>query len=299
MRSSSFTFIGIIIVVALVLAWSALFTVDPTQQFLVLRFGKVSHVVTDSGLNAKMPLIDNLVEIDKRILDLDMRPQEVIASDKKRLIVDAFARYKIIDPVKFYSTVATKVGADARLSTFLQSSLRTVVAKASFSAVVRDERSQLMEQIRTDVAKSAETIGIEVVDVKIRRADLPDENSQAIFDRMKTEREREATDIRARGEEEAKKLRARADRDSKVIVAEAIRDSEKIRGDGDAERNRIFAEAFNKDEEFFAFYRTMQAYEQSMKEGNTSLVISPDSSFFRYFDDPMGLGSSSAAGSVE
>lgn len=296
MKSGYLTIFGIAIVLIVLLAYSALFTVNPRQQFLVLRFGEVQEVIDTPGLNFKLPFIDNLILLDKRILDLDMTPQEVIASDKKRLVVDAFARYKIVDPIRFYQTVATIPGANSRLSTFLQSSLRTVVAKASFTSVVRDERSSLMEQIRQDVDRSAETIGIDVVDVKIRRADLPEENSQAIFNRMTTEREREATEIRAFGEEQARKTRARADRDATVLLAEANRDAEKIRGDGDAERNRIFAEAFSKDEEFFAFYRTMQAYERSMKEGNTSLVITPDSSFFRYFDNPQGTGSDSGNG---
>ncbi len=288
MKSGLMTVLGVLVVVLAVIAYSALYIVNPREQVLVLQFGQVSDVVDTPGLHVKWPFINNLVVIDKRILDLDMPPQEVIASDKKRLVVDAFARYKITNPVRFYSTVASIQGANLRLSTFLQSSLRAVLAKATFTAVVRDERSQLMDQIKTDVDRSAEAIGIEVVDVKIRRADLPDENSQAIFDRMKTEREREATEIRARGEEQARRTRARADRDATVLVAEAKRDAEIIRGDGDAERNRIFAEAFENDAEFFAFYRSMQAYEASMKAGSTNMVISPDSSFFRYFENPLG-----------
>ncbi|MEP3280345.1 MAG: protease modulator HflC [Stappiaceae bacterium] len=288
MKSGVTTIVAIVVVIAAILAYSGLFIVNPKEQVLVLRFGKVNRVIENSGLHYKVPIVDNLVVLDKRILDLNMPPQEVIASDKKRLVVDAFARYKITNPVRFYSTVASIQGANLRLSTFLQSSLRTVLAKATFTAVVRDERNQLMDQIRTDVDRSADGIGIEVVDVKIRRADLPEENSQAIFDRMKTEREREATEIRARGEEQARRTRARADRDATVLVAEAKRDSEIIRGDGDAERNKIFAEAYENDTEFFAFYRSMQAYEASMKAGSTNMVISPDSSFFRYFENPLG-----------
>lgn len=296
MKSGLMTVVGVLVVVLAIIAYSTLYIVNPREQVLVLQFGEVSDVVDTPGLHAKWPLINNLVVIDKRILDLDMPPQEVIASDKKRLVVDAFARYKIVNPVRFYSTVASIQGANLRLSTFLQSSLRAVLAKATFTAVVRDERDQLMNQIKTDVGRSAEAIGIDVVDVKIRRADLPDENSQAIFDRMKTEREREATEIRARGEEQARRTRARADRDATVLLAEAKRDSEIIRGDGDAERNKIFAEAFENDAEFFAFYRSMQAYESSMKAGSTNMVISPDSSFFRYFENPLGepRGSTSA-----
>jgi len=280
--------LAIVIGVLAVVAYSSLFIVNPTQQALVLTFGQIDKVVTQPGLNVKYPLIQNVIYLDKRILDLDMSPQEVIASDQKRLVVDAFARYKISDPVLFFQRVNNIPEANRRLSTFLQSSLRSELATASLIAVVRDNRSGLMENIRRDVSASAADLGIEVVDVKIRRADLPEANSQAIFARMQTERQREAAEIRAQGEEQSRRIRSRADRDATVIVAEANRDSEIIRGDGDAERNRIFAEAFGQDPDFFAFYRSMQAYEAGLREGDTSLVLSPDSSFFRYFKDPMG-----------
>jgi membrane protease subunit HflC len=203
--------------------------------------------------------------------------------------VDAFARYRISNPVLFYQRVNNIRTANQRLSTFLQSSLRSELGKASFEAIVRDDRSGLMELIRQEVSQAAAELGIEVVDVKIRRADLPDANSQAIFARMQTERQREATEIRAQGEEQSRRIRSRADRDATVLVAEANRDSEIIRGDGDAERNKIFAQAFGADPEFFAFYRSMQAYEAGLQAGDTSLVLSPDSSFFRFFKDPTGV----------
>lgn len=291
--------IGILLAIVAVVLYMSLFIVNPTQQALVLTFGQIDKVIQQPGLNFKYPLIQNVIYLDKRILDLDMSPQEVIASDKKRLVVDAFARYRISDPVLFYQRVNNIREANQRLSTFLQSSLRSELAKASFVAVVRDNRAGLMENIRRDVSASASDLGIEVVDVKIRRADLPDANSQAIFARMQTERQREAAEIRAEGEEQSRRIRSRADRDATVLVAEANRDAEIIRGDGDAERNRIFAQAFGADPDFFAFYRSMQAYEAGLQEGDTSLVLSPDSAFFRYFNDPRGLNGSPAGSNGE
>lgn len=286
MRSGLF---GILLAIVAFVVYLSVFIVNPTQQALVLTFGQIDKVVQEPGLNFKLPApFQNVVYLDKRILDLNMSPQEVIASDKKRLVVDAFARYRISNPVLFFQRVNNINEANQRLSTFLQSSLRSELATASFTAVVRDNRAGLMENIRSDVSNSAAELGIEVVDVKIRRADLPEANSQAIFARMQTERQREATELRAQGEEQARRIRSRADRDATVLVAEAKRDSEIMRGVGDAERNQIFAEAFNADPDFFAFYRSMQAYEAGLRQGDTNFVLSPDSSFFRYFNDPLG-----------
>lgn len=291
--------LAILVAVLAAAAYACLFIVNPTQQALVLTFGRIDKVVTEPGLNVKMPApFQNVIYLDKRILDLNMPPLEAIASDKKRLVVDAFARYRISDPVLFYQRVQNVRVANQRLSTFLQSSLRSELAKASFSAVVRDNRAGLMENIRRDVSTAASELGIEVVDVKIRRADLPEANSQAIYARMQTERQREATELRAQGEEQARRIRSRADRDATVLVAEAKRDAEIIRGDGDAERNRIFAEAFGEDPSFFAFYRSMQAYEAGLRQGSTSLVLSPDSSFFKYFNDPAGASENASAPSA-
>lgn len=291
--------LAILVAVLAAAAYACLFIVNPTQQALVLTFGRIDKVVTEPGLNVKMPApFQNVIYLDKRILDLNMPPLEAIASDKKRLVVDAFARYRISDPVLFYQRVQNVRVANQRLSTFLQSSLRSELAKASFSAVVRDNRAGLMENIRRDVSTAASELGIEVVDVKIRRADLPEANSQAIYARMQTERQREATELRAQGEEQARRIRSRADRDATVLVAEAKRDAEIIRGDGDAERNRIFAEAFGEDPSFFAFYRSMQAYEAGLRQGSTSLVLSPDSSFFKYFNDPVGASENASAPSA-
>ncbi|MEO0810897.1 MAG: protease modulator HflC, partial [Pseudomonadota bacterium] len=215
-------------------------------------------------------------------------PQEVIASDQKRLVVDAFARFRIKDPLEFYKTVRTENIARVRLGAFLEASLRRTLGAATFQDLVRDKRETLMKIITDQVNREATDLGIEMVDVRIRRADLPDANSEAIFRRMQTERQREAAEFRAEGAAEANRIRARADRESTIIIAEANEKSEVIRGDGDAERNNIFAEAFGKDPDFFSFYRSMQAYETGLKAKDTRLVISPNSDFFRYFGDPLG-----------
>ncbi|MES0811181.1 protease modulator HflC [Roseibium sp. SCPC15] len=283
-------FLAIVLVAIAVVGYLSVYVVHPTQQALVLQFGKIiEQPKTESGFYFKIPFVQNVVYLDKRVLNLNMPPLEPISSDKKRLVVDAFARYKISDPVLFYQRVQNVQTANRRLSTLLQSSLRSELGRTSFVALVRDDRSGVMDAIRNDVSANAKELGIEVVDVKIRRADLPDANSQAIYARMQTERQREATEIRAQGEEQSRRIRSRADRDATVIEAEAKRDAEIIRGDGDAERNKIFAEAFGEDPEFFAFYRSMQAYEAGLQSGDTSLVLSPDSSFFRFFKDPAGL----------
>lgn len=290
MKNGFFGIFAIVLGAIAVVGYSSLYTIYPTQQALVVQFGEVRGSVTEPGIYFKVPFIQDVIFIDKRNLNLDMPPVEAIASDKKRLVVDAFARYRIENPVRFYQTVNNVQQAEARLSTFLQSSLRSELAKATFTDVVRDKRTELMERIRTEIDGRAAEIGIDMVDVKIRRADLPEANSQAIFRRMQTERQREATEIRAQGEEQSRRIKSRADRDATVLIAEAKRDAEKLRGDGDAERNAIFAEAYGKDPEFFAFYRSMQAYEAGLQQGDTSLVITPDSQFFRFFNDPNGAG---------
>ena len=232
-----FGVIGIVVAAVLaVLAYGSLFTVYPTQQALVLQFGEVKRAVTEPGLYFKAPFIQNVVTIDKRILDLDVNSLEAIASDQKRLVVDAFARYRIDNPVLFYQTVNNVQEGSRRLATFVQSAVRAVLADTTFISVVRDSRPQLMERIRSDVEARAEGIGIKVVDVRLRRADLPEANSQAIFRRMQTERQREATEIRAQGEEAARRIRATAERQAIVITAEANQESETIRGDGDSQR---------------------------------------------------------------
>ncbi len=280
---------GLIVVAALLfLFYASTFVVYQTQQALVLRFGGVRQVVTSPGLYFKIPLIENVVYVDKRILDLDLPVQEVIAADQKRLVVDTFTRYRVSDPLRFYQAVNSVIGANLRLTSIVNSTTRSVLAEATFTAIVRNDRSVLMKRIRDEVNEQARGLGIEVVDVRLRRVDLPEQNSQAVYQRMQTERQREAADIRAQGSQIAQGIRARADRDVTVIVAEATRKSEELRGEGDSERNRIYAEAYSRDTDFFAFYRSMQAYEGGLKSGDTRMILSPDSDFFRYFNDPFG-----------
>jgi membrane protease subunit HflC len=296
MRARLFGGLGLVIiaVIGLVLYFS-FFVVPQTQQALVLRFGQVVAPiggplapVTKPGLYFKLPFIDNVVFIEKRILDLDSPPLEIIASDQKRLVVDAFGRYRITDPLLFYQAVGAVGIANQRLSDILNSAVRRVLGDASFIQLVRDQRAQLMLKITDQVNQQAQNLGIDMVDVKIKHADLPEANSQAIYQRMQTERQREATEIRAEGEQQARRIRAEADRAATVIVAEANRESEQLRGDGDAERNRIFADAFGKDPDFFAFYRSMQAYQQGLGSNDTRMVLSPDSDFFKYFNSVGG-----------
>jgi len=284
----------VLIVIALIALWSSLFTVYQTENALVLRFGEPQRVIiNDPGLHWKVPIADSVVFVDNRILDLDSPVQEVIASDQKRLVVDAFARYRITDPLRFYQSAGSISQASSRLATVLNSAVRRVLGDATFFAVVRDDRPQLMSQINQQVNREAQSFGITVVDVRIRRADLPQANSEAIYRRMQTERQQEASQIRAEGEEEARRIRSRADRDATVVVAEANRESEEIRGDGDAERSAIFAAAFTKDPDFFAFYRSMQAYDAALARQDTRFLLSPNSDFFRYFGSPLGPSSGS------
>jgi modulator of FtsH protease HflC len=280
--------IAVLAVVAIIIGYGSLFTVYQTRQALVVRLGQPVRVVTEPGLHVKWPLIDSVISIDNRILDLEAPAQEVIASDQKRLVVDAFARYRINDPLRFYQTVSSIEGANSRLATLLVSSLRRVLGEANFIEVVRDERPQLTQRMREQVDREAAAFGIDVVDVRIRRADLPEQNSQAVYQRMQTERQREAAEFRAQGNQRSQEIRARADRDYTVLIADAQSRAEQIRGEGDAERNRIFAEAFGRDADFFAFYRSMQALEAGLKHNDTRMLLKPDSEFFRYFVDPSG-----------
>jgi modulator of FtsH protease HflC len=280
--------IVVLLVAALIVAYSSLFTVYQTQQALVLRLGNPQAPITTPGLHVKAPFIDTVVYIDRRILDLEAPAQEVIASDQKRLVVDAFARYRIKDPLRFYQTLGSIQGANSQLAILLNSALRRMLGEATFIHVVRDQRAQLMSRIRELVDHEATSYGIEVVDVRIRRADLPEQNSQAVYQRMQTERQREAAEFRAQGAQRSQEIRSRADREVTVLVAQATSQSEQIRGEGDAIRNQIFADAFNKDPDFFSFYRSMQAYEASLKHNDTRLLLKPDTNFFRFFNDPTG-----------
>jgi membrane protease subunit HflC len=280
----------LIVVIGLGVAavYASAFIVHQNEQALVLRFGEPKRVVRDPGLNWKYPIIDTVEVYDKRILDLDSQPQEVTASDQKRLVVDSFARYKIVDPLKFYQTLRYEDGVRSRLGPIIDSTLRRVLGAATFQEVVRDKRENLMKSIAQQVNQEGEDFGLQVVDVRIKRVDLPEQNSKSVFDRMRAERQREAAEFRAQGAAESNRIKATADREATVIKAEASRKGEEIRGAGDAERNRIYADAYTRDPEFFEFYRSMQAYEHGLRSSDTRLLMSPDSDFFKYFTDPHG-----------
>lgn len=275
--------------------YGSVFTVGQMQQALVLQLGRVRAVLnqtgeTKPGLYFKVPFVDNVIVFDKRVLDLDLPVQTVLTADRQNLEVDAFVRYRIVDPLRFYQSVGNIALANQRLSSFTNSGLRNVLARSSRDAIVRTDRVALMNDIQEDVNRQSQGLGVQIVDLRMTRVDLPAKNSSAVYDRMTSERKREAADIRANGEQVAATIRAKADRDVTVILAEANSTSETARGQGDADRNRILAEAFGKDPDFFSFYRSMQAYELGLKSQDTRLVISPTSDFFRYFSDPMGRG---------
>ncbi len=275
--------------------YSSAFIVHQNEQALVLRFGEPQQPIITPGLKWKVPFIDTVDYFDKRILDLDTTEQEVSAADQQRLIVDAYARYRITDPLKFYQNVRYEERVRQVVGPLVESEIRRVLGSATLQEVVKDKRELLMKQIAAQVNKEGRDYGLEVVDVRIKRADLPQENLVKVFDRMKADRVREATELRAQGDAEKNRIQANADREVTIIKAEATRKSDTIRGEGEGTRNGIFAEAFGRDPEFFNFYRSMQAYEQSMKPGDTRMVLSPDSEFFRYFQDPMGGKSPAAA----
>lgn len=282
-------FISIVVLgLFVVLGYASFFTVTETQQALVLQLGEHKRTIQEPGLYFKIPFIQNVVFLDKRILNLDVRPQEVIASDQKRLVVDAIARFRIIDPLLTYQTRVNEVGAAQALATLLSSNVREVLGREEFITLLSGERANLMRLIRDQVNEGAKGFGIEIVDVRIRRADLPAANSQAIFTRMNTERKQEADETRAEGQEQAKGITADADRQVTVILANAERDAQILRGEGDGEAVSIFADAYNKDKDFFEFYRTMQAYKKAIGKNDTTLILSPNSEFFKYLDNMDG-----------
>lgn len=276
----------IVIVVALVVANYTFFTVDPTEQALVLRFGQpVRDLVSEPGLHARVPFIDSVVYINKRILSQDNDRQEVLVAENQRLEVDAFVRYRIADPLLFYQSVFDVKGADAQLGGMLNSALRRTLSEASIIDIVRNRRDALMADIRDQVKAGASRFGLDIIDVRIKRADLPSENSEAVFRRMQAERQRLAASFRAQGSQQSQQIKADADAKVTVAIAQAQQQSEQIRGEGDAERNHIFAEAYGADPDFFAFYRSMQAYDAAFKS-DTRAILSPKSDFFRYFSNP-------------
>ena len=272
-----------IIVVIAVAAYQALFVVQEVNQAIVLQFGDPKKIITKPGLNVKIPFIQNVVYLDRRVLNLDNPPEEVIAADQKRLIVDAFARFKIVDPLKFYISVGNERVARSRLATIINSRIRSVLGTQELATLLSTDRAVHMGTIQNDVNTEAQNFGITIVDVRIKRADLPQANSEAIFKRMQTEREREAKEFRAQGAEMAAKITSTADKEVTVILANANKESEIMRGEGDGERNKIFADAFGRDPQFFGFYRAMQSYEKALIGGDTSMILSPDSDFFKFF----------------
>jgi len=281
-RALSFV-MGLFAVVAFIVFLSSFYFVNQTEVALVLQFGAPQAVVTEPGLHFKVPGTQSVSFFDKRLLLLDALPEEVIASDKKRMVVDAFARWRIVDPLRFYQSLHDKDNAQTRLSPILSSSVRRVLGAQTFAAVLSSKRAQLMLDIRDDMNQDVGTFGIKIVDVRIRHADLPQANSDAIFQRMQKEREREAAEYRAEGDETAQRIRARAAREVTILTAEATRESEILRGEGDAEKTRILGEAYGQDANFFAFYRSMQAYRDALPANNSTVILSPNSDFLKYF----------------
>jgi membrane protease subunit HflC len=286
---SFLAFIFILLLTGAAALYASAFIVHQNEQALVLRFGEPVGVITKPGLNWKVPVVDTVDIFEKRVLDLDASPQEVTALDQKRLVVDSFVRYRITNPLEFYKTLRFEGAVPSRLGPIVESAVRGILGGVNFSDIVRDKREELMQRIAKQVNAQAAPLGIEVVDVRIKRADLPEQNATRVFERMRAEREREAAEFRSQGTAEANRIRATADREVTVLKADATRKGEELRGTGDAERNRIFAEAYGKDADFFGFYRSMQAYEQAIKAGDSKLILSPDSPFFKYFNDPSGL----------
>ena len=282
--------VGSVAIFLVIVIFSCVYTIYPTDQVLLTELGAPRAVITEAGLHFKVPFLQYANFMPRQLLNLEAPSEEVIAQDKKRLVVDAFARWRIVDPLRFYQAVpyASQEAAEGLLTPILSSNIRRVLGSQNFATVLSEKRDQLMQDIRDNMNQEAHDFGIVVVDVRIRRADLPPKNSQAVYQRMQTERQREAAEFRAQGSQKSQEIRARADRDVTVLLAEANSHSEQIRGQGDSERNRIFADAYTRDPDFFAFYRSMQAYDKSMLRGDTHLVLKPDSDFFRFFSDPSG-----------
>ena len=305
MRGILTGFLMIVVAVGAVAVLFSAFVVDQTHKAIVLQFGepvqvmqggKPVLVISEPGLYWRVPFVQTVVQFDRRILDLETDEQEVIASDQKRLVVDAFARYRILDPLAFYRAFRSEEGARPRLTAIVDSTIRTVLGRAAFIDVIRNKRAELMKNTKERVNDEMKNFGVEMVDVRMRRADLPEANSQAIYKRMRTEREREAAELRAQGSEQSQRIKSTADKDVTVLVANANREAEQTRGVGDEERNHIYAEAFSKDKDFFAFYRSMQAYDEALKGSHTRIVLSPSSEFFRYFNGPSGIPPAKANG---
>ncbi len=284
--NGNFRFIlGILAAGAAFLFFNSAYIVPQTSSALVFQLGKlIRDPITKPGLYFKKPIIENVILIDNRVIDNDLRPQTILASDQKNLLVDAFTRYKIVDPLQFYRSVNNTTGANVRLEGIVNNQVRSVLSGATSTQIINSSRSQLMDKIQQEVNREAQAMGIKIIDVRLSRVELPRETMEAVFNRMKTDRQREAADLRAQGTQLSQTISSSADRDVQVILGEANKKAEEMRGHGDAEKTRILAEAYGRDPEFSSFFRSMQAYEQSFKQGDTRMVLSPDSPFFRYFN---------------
>lgn len=280
--------LGGLIVVAGIVASSALFTVHQTEQVLVLQFGEPKRVVAEPGLHVKLPFIQNLQRYELRVLDLDPPRQQVILVDQKRLDVDSYARFRITDPLLFYQSVGNEFGARQRLTAIINSALRRSLGNATLTDILSVKREAIITEMTAEVNRSVERLGLQIVDVRVRRADYPEQTSQAIYNRMRSEREREAKEARAEGFELGQQIRADAERQRVVIVANAAREAQITRGEGDAEAINIYAQAFGQNPEFFSFYRSMEAYRESLGQDGTTMVLSPNSDFMRYFNSMNG-----------
>ena len=287
--------IGVVVVAAGILLTSSFFIVDQTEQALVLQLGEVRRVIREPGLQMKVPFVQNVIYYDKRVLDFEPPPEEVIVSDQKRLVVDSYTRYAITNPLQFYQTAGNEAGMRARLNALVNGSLRRVLGSVTLNDVLSDKRPAIMRQIRDEVGNEAKPFGISVVDVRLRRADLPVENSEAIYARMQSEREQQARQYRGEGAEAAQNVRANAERERTVILAEAQRDAQRVRGDGDAKAVKLYGDAFGKDIQFFSFYRSLQAYRDALSDRDTSFVLSPEGNFFRFFGGWPGAQGAPAA----
>jgi membrane protease subunit HflC len=283
-------------VVALFVGTNSVFIVDQSDQALVQQFGENIRTITEPGLHFKKPFVQNVVEYSRQVLDFEPPPAEVIASDQKRLVVDSYVRYRISDPLKFYQSVGTEEAMRPRLGVVLNGALRRVIGNIVLARLLSPERGQIMGKIRDDVAVEAKSFGLEVIDVRIRRADLPTENSQAIYQRMQSERDREAKEYRAEGAEVSAGITARADKEVTVILAEANKQAQILRGEGDAQSTKIYADAYTQDPEFYNFYRSLQAYGEAFSGSETTMVLSPDDEFFRYMSGRKGMMGTKPAG---
>jgi len=285
MKRAAMPIVGIVLGALVILAASSLFIVNQAEQALVLRLGAHRATIKEPGLHFKLPFIEDVVRYDLRLLALDPPAEEIILGDQKRIVVDTLARYRIADPLKYYQTLRNENNARAQMSQVVSSAMRRVMGQAMLPTLLSDERAKLMEDIRSEVADRAAGYGISISDVRIRRADLPEETSQAIYDRMKSERERQAKEARAQGYEWGQQIRARADRERTVILAEATRQANFLRAMGDTESARIYNEAYGKDPHFYDFYRSLEAYRKALAEG-TTMVLSSDNPFLKHFSGP-------------